>query len=337
MNKGDIVELALAAIQPDPENLRKVFDQDELQALADNFREHGQLDPVQVFTTSTGTYDLWDGERRWRAAKIAELPTLKAIVVPRPSPVDLLCKKVSRFMQTKTLTKPEEVRALEEALKALGVVEKPDDWPRAARKLGIKPSVLQERMRITKLTPELRGKFERGEMHYSISQALGKVGDTKLQTKLADFIIKEDLTNRFAVLQFMPVVLDDPKRSLMESYDVAKHAEKYRYAAPRMKEDVPRQIEARIDDMLEDLRKAIRWLEEAGRKDLIGHLTPENFNTRRILETLRHLGSMSGAFLSAYQARYGSAESRSNSNKSVPQRSGSKRLLEAVSSSEGKP
>ena len=78
----------------------------------------------------------------------------------------------------------------------------------------------------------------------------------------------------------------------------------------------------------------IRWLEEAGRKDLIGHLTPENFNTRRILETLRHLGSMSGAFLSAYQARYGSADEQAGTKKKVPQLTGAKKLLDAVSTHE---
>src|SRR6266404_2327405 len=175
MSHTDIVELPVDSIQPDPENLRKVFDEEELQALADNLREHGQLDPIQVFKTAADTYDLWDGERRWRAARSAGIATLNAIIVPRPSPVDLLCRKVSRFMQTKTLTKPEEVRALEEALKALGLLNKPEQWSVAARKLGLKVSVLQERMRITRLAPQLRERFERGEMDYSVSQTLGKI------------------------------------------------------------------------------------------------------------------------------------------------------------------
>lgn len=334
MTRKDVIEIAVGAIQPDPENLRKVFDEDEIQSLAENFREHGQLDPIQVFQTDRGTYDLWDGERRWRAAKLAGLATLHAIVVPRPTPVDLLCKKVSRFMQTKTLTKPEEVRALEEALRALGVLNKPEQWSDAARKLGVKLSVLQERMRITKLTPELRDKFERGEMHYSVSQALGKVADPKMQTRIADFVVKEHLNNRFAVLQFLPKVVEAPKRSLMESYDVAKREEQYRYAAPRRKEDVPQQVEMRVDDMLEDFRKSIRWLEAAGKQDLIAHLTPENFNTRRIIETVRHLGAMAGAFLSAYQVRYGSADQQPGTKKKVPQLTGAKKLLDAVRTDE---
>src|SRR5690349_7799275 len=123
MKQQQIIDLPVSSIQPDPENLRKVFNEEDLHALAENISEHGQLDPVQVFERNPGTYDLWDGERRWPAAQLIKLPTLRAIVVPRPSDVDLLCKKISRFMQTKTLSKPEEVRALEQGLEALGVLK----------------------------------------------------------------------------------------------------------------------------------------------------------------------------------------------------------------------
>ena len=87
---------------------------------------------------------------------------------------------------------------------------------------------------------------------------------------------------------------------------MAKSDEKYRYSAPRKKEEVPAQIEDRLDDLLEDFRKCLRWMEAAGRQDLISHLTPENFNTRRVLTTLRQLNSLTGAFISAYGKRYGS-------------------------------
>jgi len=327
LKEREIVEIPVASVQPDPDNLRKIFDQDELQALADNMKEHGQLDPIQVFERTPGTYDLWDGERRWRAAQLAGVPTLRAIVVPRPTDVDLLCKKISRFMQTKTLSKPEEVRALEQGLQALGVRDKPEKWGAAAKKMGVRPSLLQERMRITKLLPELRAKFENGQLDYSVSQTIGKIEQPSLQKKIADFVMKENLNNRFAVLQFIPKVLENPKRSLMQTYDVAKSEEKFRYSVPRKTEDVPPQIEMRIDDMLEDLRKCLRWLEAAGRQDLISHLTPDNFNTRRILATLRQLNSITSAFISAYRERYGASEP-AQKRRHQPELTGSTRLLE---------
>ena len=308
MRKDQVVQIPIARITPDPENLRKVFDEEDLRSLADNLREHGQLDPIQVFERDDGNFDLWDGERRWRAAKIAGIDSMRAIVVPRPSPVDLLCRKISRSMQTRTLSYPEEVRALEEGLTALEVRHQPERWAWAAKRLGVTPSLLRERMRITNLTKTLRQQFEEGKLDYSVSQAVGKVEAPKLQEKIAEFVVKENLSDRFAVLQFIPAVLEDPKRSFMESYDVAKRNEKYRYAAPRKAEEIPPDIENRIDEMLSDFRKCLRWLEAAGRQDLISFLNPNNFNTRRVLATLRHLHQMIAAFMSAYQTRYGAAE-----------------------------
>jgi len=55
MKQPQIVEISVASIQPDAGNLRKIFDQEELQALADNIKEHGQLDPIQVFEKIPGS------------------------------------------------------------------------------------------------------------------------------------------------------------------------------------------------------------------------------------------------------------------------------------------
>lgn len=326
--KSHVVEIPLESITPDPENLRKHFDQDDLATLAENLKAHGQLDPIQVFVRSDGSYDLWDGERRWRAAKMAALPSLNAIVVSRPSDIDLQCKKISRFMQTRSLTFPEEVRALEEGLRVLDLLDRPDQWGSAAKKLGITPSLLAERMRITKLATDVRERFESGALDYSVSQTLGKIQDKRLQSSLADFVQRENLSSRFAVLQFIPAVLDDPKRSLMESYDLAKRNEKYRYSAPRKQEEVPTEVENRIDEMLEDFRRCIRWLEAAGKQDLLTFLHPQNFNTRRMVTTTRHLHGMLGAFLSAYQARYQSKNEPKS--KRTKQQRGAQHLLDAV-------
>lgn len=317
MKTQEVVEIPIVEINPDSENLRKEFDQADLEALAENLKEHGQLDPIHVFRRNGTGFDLWDGERRWRAARIAGLDALKAIIVQRPSPVELLCKKISRFMQTKTLSFPEEVRALEEGLRALGVYNKTSEWNAAAKKLGVTTSLLRERMRITNLTPELRQKFEAGELDYSVSQTIGKIDDKRLQTKIADFVQKEGLHNRFAVLRFIPAVLEDPKRSLMESYEIANRSRETLYSVPRKKEEIPSEVKDRIDEMLEDFRRCLSWLEAAGRQDLIEFLHPQHFNTRRVLTTARHLYGMLGAFLSAYQTQYGSVSEKSRSNKNV--------------------
>ena len=109
---ASIIPIPVSKIVPDPTNLRDHFDENDIETLGQNILEHGQLDPIQVFERGDGTYDLFDGERRWRAAKRAGIESLAAVVVPRPSPADLVCKKVSRALQTRNLTPQEEVAAL---------------------------------------------------------------------------------------------------------------------------------------------------------------------------------------------------------------------------------
>jgi hypothetical protein len=66
------------------------------------------------------------------------------------------------------------------------------------------------------------------------------------------------------------------------------------------REEVPDTIADRIDEMLAAFRSSERWLEAAGREDLISYLDPTHFNTKRLLTTLRRLNAMISAFLSAY-------------------------------------
>ena len=177
-------------------------------------------------------------------------------------------------MQTRNLTFPEQIRALEEGQHAPGVFDTPEKWSTAAKKLGISSAQLRERMRVTALVPSLRNKFDEGLLDYTVSQALGRIEKEALQEKAAAFILQENLSNRFVVTQFIPAILEDPRRSLMESYDVGKQKEKYRYASPRKQEEIPPHVEDRLDEMLQDFRKCLRWMEAAGREDLIAYLTP---------------------------------------------------------------
>lgn len=299
----EIVEIQVENIVPDPENLRQWFDEQDIRALADNMLEHGQMDSIIVFRNEGDTYDLLDGERRWRAAKLAGLVSLRARIVPKPSATELLCKKISRAMQTRNLTMQEEVKALEQGLEALGLRDNPDAWPSAAKKLGVKPSVLRERMRIASLSPLLRSEFESGGLDYTIAQTLGRVDNHNLQEKAAAFIKESHLSNRFVMAKFIPTLLENPSKPMLEVYDITRLSERFRYARPRKEEEVPETIADKIDEMLVTFRSCERWLEAAGKEDLISYLEPANFNTKRLLTTLRRLNAMISAFVSAYVRR----------------------------------
>ncbi|HWG07790.1 MAG TPA: ParB/RepB/Spo0J family partition protein [Solirubrobacteraceae bacterium] len=79
----ELRELAVELISPSPTQPRRRFDEDGLQALADSLGERGVLQPVLVRPKAGGTYEIVAGERRWRAAKIAGLETIPALVRAR--------------------------------------------------------------------------------------------------------------------------------------------------------------------------------------------------------------------------------------------------------------
>src|SRR5262245_41950966 len=79
VSAAEVRELPITSIQPHPEQPRRTFDQAELQALADSIRAHGVLQPVIVVEASDG-FTIVAGERRLRAAGLAGLDTVPAIV-----------------------------------------------------------------------------------------------------------------------------------------------------------------------------------------------------------------------------------------------------------------
>ena len=77
---GRLRDIALDQIRPNPEQPRRRFDEDSLQALANSIREHGVLQPVIVRPREPEGYELIAGERRWRASRMAALQTIPSLV-----------------------------------------------------------------------------------------------------------------------------------------------------------------------------------------------------------------------------------------------------------------
>ena len=75
-----VVELPIDRIQPNTRQPRKVFDEESLQELAGSIREHGLMQPLLVRVLQDNRYELVAGERRWRAAGLAQVPTVAAVV-----------------------------------------------------------------------------------------------------------------------------------------------------------------------------------------------------------------------------------------------------------------
>ena len=73
--------LPIYKVEPNPDQPRRDFDEEELQALADSNGEHGIIQPLTVRARSNGYYQIIAGERRWRASRLAGLSEIPAIVM----------------------------------------------------------------------------------------------------------------------------------------------------------------------------------------------------------------------------------------------------------------
>jgi ParB family transcriptional regulator, chromosome partitioning protein len=119
----ELRDLALELIVPNPKQPRREFDADALQSLAGSLGEQGVLQPVLVRPRAGGTYELVAGERRWRAARLAGLPTIPALVRNRADAAALEAALIEN-MAREDLNPIEEARACAALVEELGLTRK---------------------------------------------------------------------------------------------------------------------------------------------------------------------------------------------------------------------
>jgi len=303
-----VVEIPITSIHPDPQNLRKLFDTDDIVALGINMKQLGQLEPIKVFPNHDGTYDLLDGERRWRAASTVGIQTLQAIIEERPSEETLICKRISRALQTKGLSKQEEVHAIEKALTDLGIRDNSEKWSAYADKLGGDLAKVRERMRVANLPPDLRKRFDAGELEYSTALHLARIPNSPKQREVAQFIAEHDLTARFSATRLIPKVLENPDIPLVAAYDLAHHEEHWQYAKPSTTQIKDETLADKLDDLIGSFIIAEQKLEEASANDTIAKISTDELSTHRLLARVNHLIVILNAFLRSFEAHFGPRE-----------------------------
>lgn len=300
-----VIDIPLEKMIPDPENLRENFDIEDLKALSENIIENGQMDPIQVFNIHEDKYQIFDGERRWRAFKLTNLKSIAAIVIQKPTQEEFIFKRVSRAMQSRSLTPQEEVRALENALEALGIKSKTDEWGKTAKKLGLPPQLLRDRMRITKLTKNIRNEFEMGDLDLSAAQAIGRIEGQKRQEEVTTFIKENQLHTRFVGTKFIEKLLQYPDSPILEVYTIAQSElrDPTRISHKVKKDEM---FVDRFEDMLADLRRSITWIEASGREGLLVQLSERNDlqGIRRLVDEIQRLDAMCRALLKHIQKDY---------------------------------
>jgi ParB family chromosome partitioning protein len=112
----ELREIPTDMVAPNPNQPRRSFDEEALLALAESIRVRGILQPVLVRPLPAGTYELIAGERRWRAAQLAELATLPAIVRHHDDAASLEVALIENMAR-------EDLNAVEEAHACVALTE----------------------------------------------------------------------------------------------------------------------------------------------------------------------------------------------------------------------
>ena len=176
-------------IKPNRNQPRKKFDAEGLRELAESIKEHGIIQPLIVRRSDTG-YELVAGERRWRAARDAEISKVPCIVREFTDEENALIAIIEN-MQREDLDPVEEAEGLETMMKEYGLTQE-----EVSRSVGKSRPYITNSLRLLKLPPHIKEKISEGAISAGHARALLAVKSKTLQDQICQKIEKEGLSVR---------------------------------------------------------------------------------------------------------------------------------------------
>jgi ParB family transcriptional regulator, chromosome partitioning protein len=176
---AELRELAVELVSASPGQPRRRFDEESLQALAESVKERGVLQPVLVRPRPGGTYELVAGERRWRAAQIAGLQTLPALVQKRDDAQSLEVALIEN-MAREDLNPIEAARAVAGLVEELGLTRE-----EVGRRVGRSRVAISNLLRLLDLPDEALALVEDGSLTEGHGRALLLADDHADRRRLA--------------------------------------------------------------------------------------------------------------------------------------------------------
>lgn len=187
----EIIELNTDAIIPRQDQPRRNFDQESLQELAESLKEHGVLQPVLVREKDDG-YEIIAGERRWRAANLAGLKTIPA-VVRKLDDVQVAEISLIENLQREDLTPVEEAQAYRQMMDNFHYTQET-----LSQKIGKSRAHIANTLRILNLPPSIIEMINARQISAGHARAILSYGGEKEQLAAAREIISAGLSVREA-------------------------------------------------------------------------------------------------------------------------------------------
>lgn len=181
--------LPIYKVEPNPDQPRQDFNEEELQALSESIAIHGIIQPLTVRETSSGYYQIIAGERRWRAARLANLSEVPVVIIEADDKKAMELALIEN-LQRQDLNAVEEALGYQTLMTDFGLTQED-----TAQRVGKSRPAVANAMRLLSLTAPVRAMVEDGRLSAGHGRALlGLSGKT--QESAAERVIKDGLSVR---------------------------------------------------------------------------------------------------------------------------------------------
>ena len=184
--------LPIYKVEPNPDQPRQDFDEEELQALADSISEHGIIQPLTVRETASGYYQIIAGERRWRAARMANLSDIPVVVIEADDKKAMELALIEN-LQRQDLNPVEEALGYQSLIEEYGLTQE-----EAAKQVGKSRPAVANALRLLGLCPEVLEKLRTGELTAGHARAILTLKSEKKQQEAMKKIIALGMSVRAA-------------------------------------------------------------------------------------------------------------------------------------------
>ena len=184
--------LPIYKVEPNPDQPRQDFDEAELQALADSISVHGVIQPLTVRQLPSGYYQIIAGERRWRAARLANINEVPVVVMEADDRKAMELALIEN-LQRQDLNPVEEALGYQVLMEQYGLTQE-----EAATRVGKSRPAVANALRLLGLCPEVLEKVKKGELSAGHARAILTLKTEKKQLEAAQKIIVLALSVRQA-------------------------------------------------------------------------------------------------------------------------------------------
>lgn len=194
LEKSAYQMLPIYKVEPNPDQPRQDFDEEELQALADSIEQHGIIQPLTVRELNSGYYQIIAGERRWRAARLANLSDVPAIVMEAD---DRKVKELALIenLQRQDLNPMEESLGYQSLMQEYGLTQE-----EAAKRVGKSRPAVANALRLLNLPQDVMEMVRSGKLTAGHARAVLVLKTEKKQLEAAQKIAALGLSVRQAEL-----------------------------------------------------------------------------------------------------------------------------------------